>query len=320
MRNTELNRAFKHFADDAVEVMNGGLDGKADLVDGKVPSTQLPSYVDDTVEGYYYNSKFYEDAQHTTEITGEAGKIYIDISSNKSYRWTGSVYTRIDECPAFGETQGTIYEGNKGKANADEIAAIKDGTNIDSFADVETALAGKANASDLGAAAAKGFDASPTFGNTNNAVSSDGVANALVPITAELVELVDSGAKNLINVPDKTLSTSISFMSAVEHTYAAGKYVFTMTTNNVIQLGFYFKNNGSSAGEFVTSYMSGGFEFVIDLQQNADSLSIWANVPSGNTVAVSDVMLCTKSAWDISHKIVPYCPSMAEMYAMIQAL
>ena len=131
MRDTELNRAFKYFADDVVEVMNGELDGKADLVDGKVPSTQLPSYVDDTVEGYYYDGKFYEDAQHTTEITGETGKIYIDISSNKSYRWTGSVYTRIDECPAFGETQGTIYEGNKGKANADAIGTLSNLTTTD---------------------------------------------------------------------------------------------------------------------------------------------------------------------------------------------
>lgn len=45
MRDTELNRAFKYFADDVIEVMNGELDSKADLVDGKVPSTQLPSYV-----------------------------------------------------------------------------------------------------------------------------------------------------------------------------------------------------------------------------------------------------------------------------------
>jgi hypothetical protein len=45
--------------------------------------------------------------------------------------------------------------------------------------EVDTALAGKANASDLGAAAAKGFDASPTSGNTDNAVSSAGVYQAL---------------------------------------------------------------------------------------------------------------------------------------------
>jgi hypothetical protein len=119
------------------------LDGKADLVDGKVPASELPSYVDDTVEGYYYQGAFYEDSEHTITITGETGKIYIDMTTNKSYRWTGTVYVRIDECPAFGETQGTIYEGNKGKLNADAIAAIKDGASIDSFADVEAALAGK---------------------------------------------------------------------------------------------------------------------------------------------------------------------------------
>ena len=117
------------------------LDGKADIVDGKVPASQLPSYVDDTIEGYLYGGKWYADAQHTEEISGEAGKIYVEVTTNKSYRWTGTVYTRIDECPAFGETAGTVYEGNKGKANADAIAAIKDGTNIDSFGDVETAIA-----------------------------------------------------------------------------------------------------------------------------------------------------------------------------------
>lgn len=226
-----------------------------------------------------------------------------------------TTYTKNEVDTALSGKQATLVVGT----NLDS-APTENSTNPVTSGGVYTALAGKANTSDLGAAASKGFDAAPTSGNTNNAVSSDGVYQALSTITPALIEQVDGGAKNLINVPDKTLSTSASFMSAVEHTYAAGKYVFTMTTNNGIQLGFYFKNNGSSVGEFVTSYMSGGFRFIIDLQQNADSLNIWANVPSGNTVAVSDVMLCTAADWDVSHKFVPYCPSMAEMYAMIQAL
>jgi len=107
------------------------LDGKADLVDGKVPASELPSYVDDTVEGYYYEGTFYEDSEHTTAITGERGKIYVDLTTNKSYRWTGAIYTRVDECPAFGETAGTIYEGNKGKANADNIGTMSSLTTTD---------------------------------------------------------------------------------------------------------------------------------------------------------------------------------------------
>lgn len=39
--------------------------------------------------------KFYEEAAHTTEITGEAGKIYIDLDTNLSFRWGGSKYVLI---------------------------------------------------------------------------------------------------------------------------------------------------------------------------------------------------------------------------------
>ena len=43
---------------------------------GKVPAAQLPSYVDDVVEGYLSSGKFYKESAHTTEIAGESGKIY----------------------------------------------------------------------------------------------------------------------------------------------------------------------------------------------------------------------------------------------------
>lgn len=62
------------------------LAGKASLVDGKVPASELPSYVDDVVE-YASVSAF--------PATGEQGKIYIALDSNKSYRWSGSEYIPI---------------------------------------------------------------------------------------------------------------------------------------------------------------------------------------------------------------------------------
>ena len=65
------------------------------LQDGKIKETYLPSYVDDVIEGYYYNGKFYKEAAHTTEITAEAGKIYVDLASNDSYRWGGTTYVKI---------------------------------------------------------------------------------------------------------------------------------------------------------------------------------------------------------------------------------
>lgn len=53
---------------------------------GKVPATQLPSYVDDVLE--------FAD-QTSFPATGETGKIYIAIDTGKTYRWTGSVYADI---------------------------------------------------------------------------------------------------------------------------------------------------------------------------------------------------------------------------------
>lgn len=65
--------------------------------DGKVPSGQLPSYVDDVLE-YLNLSSF--------PVTGETGKIYVDLATNKIYRWSGTVYIEIS--PAVGTVWGGI--------------------------------------------------------------------------------------------------------------------------------------------------------------------------------------------------------------------
>ena len=100
--------------------LKGAANGVAELdANGMVPSSQLPSYVDDVIEGYYYNSKFYEDSAHTIEITGETGKIYIDLSTEKTYRWSGTAYAEISASLALGETSSTAYRGDRGKTAYD---------------------------------------------------------------------------------------------------------------------------------------------------------------------------------------------------------
>ena len=74
----------------------GSANGVATLdADGKVPAAQLPSYVDDVVEGYYSEGAFYKEEAFSTEITGESSKIYVDLATNKSYRFGGTVYVEI---------------------------------------------------------------------------------------------------------------------------------------------------------------------------------------------------------------------------------
>ena len=79
---------------------------------GVIPSTQLPNYVDDVIEGYYNASdrKFYITDEYITAITGEKGKIYIDLSTNLSYRWGGTVYVLITSSDMVAITNSEIDE------------------------------------------------------------------------------------------------------------------------------------------------------------------------------------------------------------------
>lgn len=65
----------------------GAVNGVATLDgSGKVPAIQLPSFVDDVLEFSSLGS---------FPATGETGKIYIALDSNKTYRWSGSAYVFI---------------------------------------------------------------------------------------------------------------------------------------------------------------------------------------------------------------------------------
>ena len=82
---------------------------------GLVPSSQLPSYVDDVLE-YPTLSAF--------PATGETGKIYVTLDTNLTYRWSGTGYVEISKSLALGETSSTAYAGNKGKENRDALTSL----------------------------------------------------------------------------------------------------------------------------------------------------------------------------------------------------
>lgn len=90
------------------------LAGKADLVGGKIPTSQLPSYVDDVLE--YANIAAFP-------ATGETGKIYVAINTNLTYRWSGTAYVEISKSLALGETADTAYRGDRGKIAYDHSQA-----------------------------------------------------------------------------------------------------------------------------------------------------------------------------------------------------
>ena len=98
----------------------GSNNGVAELdATGKVPSAQLPSYVDDVIEGYKDGANFYKDSAHTQLITPEGDKIYVDLATDTTWRWGGSTYAQINEGLALGETSTTAYRGDRGKTAYD---------------------------------------------------------------------------------------------------------------------------------------------------------------------------------------------------------
>lgn len=87
--------------------------------DGKVPSTQLPSFVDDVLE--FANTT-------TFPVPGDTGKIYVDLSTNQTYRFGGSSYVKItsgEVASVNGQTgvvSITTVTGNAGTATKLETA------------------------------------------------------------------------------------------------------------------------------------------------------------------------------------------------------
>ena len=99
--DAETLQSAKDYADthkvDKTKV--GAAGGVASLdAGGLVPSSQLPSYVDDVLE-YPSPGDF--------PSTGEEGKIYVTKDTNLTYRWSGTGYVEISKSLALGETSST---------------------------------------------------------------------------------------------------------------------------------------------------------------------------------------------------------------------
>ena len=131
---TQLDTINKSLNGKINSTEKGAANGVATLdSNGHVLASQLPSSVDEIVE--------------ITDLsgTGEAGKIYVNTTNNKTYRWSGSSFVEISASLALGETASTAYYGDKGKTaydhsqitsgnphgtTADQVGAPnKDGTN-----------------------------------------------------------------------------------------------------------------------------------------------------------------------------------------------
>lgn len=210
---------------------------KADLVGGFVPSSQLPSYVDDVLE--FNNLAAFP-------LTGEVGKIYVAKDSNKQYRWSGSSYIQITNgllasTADLPDSTNKRYQTDVQAANNDATSSIQTQLNEKFGGSVSTNSIPKGNA--LGQLIDSILLDDGTKIKIGNVAHIGGTANGYLGNLIYIVDFENTGSKALLRV-NPLGATNGSF--SVNHNYATGKSSINF-------------NNLSSA-DFVSSLgIAGGF-------------------------------------------------------------
>lgn len=170
---------------------------------GLVPSSQLPSYVDDVIEAYatydisetgkLSNIKLYSDLDHANPITGESGKIYLNITQGEppyQFRWSGTQFVDSNTSSLIlGEVTGTAYDGGKGKYLSNWRKSLVD--NLRFYSHIKDNGAWTRNANEV----RLNFDCS----NFNNPVSVNSYNEPIPAATKDLAGVQTAADKKLFD-------------------------------------------------------------------------------------------------------------------------
>ena len=195
----------------------------ATLISGRVPAAQLPSYVDDVIEANNFAA---------LPVSGETGKIYVTLDSNKVYRWSGSVYIEISPSP--GSTDSVIegstnlYYTNSRASAAAPVQSVAGKTGTVTLAKSDVGLGNVDNTSDANkpvstatqtALNSKAPLASPTFTGTVNGITKsmvglgnvDNTSDANKPISSATQTALDGKASSVHTHSSDDISDATSF-------------------------------------------------------------------------------------------------------------
>ena len=209
-----------------VSGLQTALSGKADLVNGLVPSSQLPGFVDDVIEGANLAA---------FPATGESGTIYVALDTGKTYRWGGSAYAEISASPgstdAVPEGATNLYHTSQRAAAAAPVQSVAGKTgavtlakddvglgNVDNTSDLskpissatQTALNGKVDTSDSRLSTNLSYNAS-----TRLLTSSTGDDATLPLVTSSAAGLASTEDKTKINIAVISDITGITGADAI---------------------------------------------------------------------------------------------------------
>lgn len=200
----------------------------ASKLTGTIPSSILPSYVDDVIECNNLDS---------FPITGETGKIYVDLSTNLTYRWSGTQYVEISPSLALGTTSSTAFRGDYGntaythataKGSAFSSGLYKITTNAQGHVTAATAVT-KSDITDLGIPGAKtavSVTQNLTSGSEIGTINIDGVETDLFAPDNNVYGVHDGNGNVTILIGDAqeeatTITAEMIGAAAINHTHNA---------------------------------------------------------------------------------------------------
>lgn len=208
------------------------LSTKADLVDGIIPASQLPSFVDDVLSGTYIDNVTFND-EDGDPYTPENAKIYVDTTTNKTYRWSGSIYVELGGGGvALGETSSTAYRGDRGKEAYDHSQSQGNPHNTASSEIILDSLT-LANTSEV------------AIGDTLSVVAGklQAQVNLVVPATWVDINSLDSVVW-ATSVPNNTVNCKIEFQKR---------------DGNIYMRGFFGSNGNLSNGSLIVLHRSASY-------------------------------------------------------------
>ena len=265
----------------------GAANGVAELdANGKVPSSQLPSYVDDVIEVASYSN---------LPTTGETGKIYVTLDTDKTYRWSGTAYVQLKGDLALGETSSTAYRGDRGKTAYDH-SQVSSGNphgvtktevglgNVTNNAQVKGLASGTTSGhvvtwgadgytvADSGFTIGKSVPADAVFTDNNNRKSFYGTCSTAAATAKKVVTLSDSAGWEL----------KAGTMVGVKFTYSNTASSCTLNVNGTGDKSIWY-NNAAYTGN--SNAVCGVADRVNYYMYDGSTYWVWMNMGTldGNT-------------------------------------
>ena len=248
---------------------------------GKVPSSQLPSYVDDVIEVSSYG---------TLPTTGETGKIYITLDTNKIYRWSGSVYVEVSSSAAvWGGITGTLSNQTDLQTALD---AKQDDLNGTGFV--------KASGTTISYDNTVYYPDSNPDGYTSNTGTVTSVALSVPsafsvsgsPITSSgTLAITGAGTTAQYVRGDGTLATLPDISGFVPYTGATGNV--DLGTHTIIAAKGTFSSSGSADTVGITHSSGSGIALNISKAGNGEGIYVNKTSGSGNAVTIVGTLNAT---------------------------